>query len=239
VFDKSDKVGGALLGYAANDLANRNDLFSVISYYEAVAKKQGVELRLGTMVDPKLMREMLHTYDVAVIATGTALHRAALPPCEDGRKILDALDVALGKEKAVGTVAVLGGGKVGLTVAESLATQGHKVTIIETQKRLAGDVMPSFKWRHSAWVEELKIASITGARTLKVAADGVHVVDGKGENRIVAADTVIAASPRIASRALMQDFEWMIDELHICGDAVLPRGLGQSIHDGYRLGCRI
>ena len=38
-----------------------------------------------------------------------------------------------------------------------------------------------------------------------------------------AADTVIAASPRIASRALMQDFEWMIDELHICGDAVLPR----------------
>ncbi|MDT3684113.1 MAG: FAD-dependent oxidoreductase [Pseudorhodoplanes sp.] len=239
VFDKSDKVGGALLGYAANDLANRNDLLSVISYYETMARKQGVELRLGTTVDPRLMREMLHTYDVAVIATGTVLHRAALPPCEDGRKILDALDVALGKERATGTVAVLGGGKVGLTIAESLATQGHTVTIIEAQKRLAGDVMPSFKWRHSAWVEELKIASITGARTLKVAADGVHVVDGKGENRIVAADTVIAASPRIASRSLMHDFEWMIDELHVCGDAVVPRGLGQSIHDGYRLGCRI
>ena len=70
-----------------------------------------------------------------------------------------ALDVALGKEKASGDVVVLGGGKVGLTIAESLATQGHKVTIVETQKRLAGDVMPSFKWRHSAWVEELKIAA--------------------------------------------------------------------------------
>ena len=239
VFEKSDKIGGMLTGYAANDLANRADLESVISYYEAMARKLGIELRLGTAVDPRLMREMLHSYDVAVIATGTALHRPALPPCEDGRKILDALDVALGKEKATGDVAVLGGGKVGLTIAESLATQGHKVTIVESAKRLAGDVMPSFKWRHSAWVEELKIASVTGAMMLKVAADGVHVVDGKGENRIITAETVIAASPRIASRGLMGDLEWMIDELHICGDAVLPRGLGPSIHDGYRLGCRI
>ncbi len=239
VFEKSDRIGGMLTGFAANDLANRADLESVISYYGTMVRKLGIELRLGAAVDPRLMRDMLHTYDVAVIATGTALHRAALPPAEDGRKILDGLDVALGKEKASGTVAVLGGGKVGLTIAESLATQGHAVTIIETAKRLAGDVMPSFKWRHSAWVEELKIASVTGARLLKVAADGVHVIDGKGANRVVAADTVIAASPRIASRGLMSDFEWMIDELHVCGDAVLPRGLGPSIHDGYRLGCRV
>lgn len=239
VFEKSDRVGGMLSGYAANDLANRADLQSVISYYETMAGKLGMELRLGTTVDPHLMREMLHAYDVAVIATGTVLHRAALPQTEDGCKILDALDVALGKEKVNGAVAVLGGGKIGLTISESLATQGHAVTIIETAKRLGGDVIPTFKWRHSAWVEELKIASITGARLLKVAADGVHVVDGKGENRIVAADTVIAASPRISNHSLMSDLEWMIDELHVCGDAALPRGFGPSIHDGYRLGCRV
>ena len=77
VFEKSDKIGGMLTGYAANDLANRADLQSVISYYETMAAKLGIELRLGTAVDPRLMRDMLHTYDVAVIATGTALHRAA------------------------------------------------------------------------------------------------------------------------------------------------------------------
>jgi 2,4-dienoyl-CoA reductase (NADPH2) len=239
VFERSDRIGGMLTGFAANDLANRADLQSVISYYETLARKLGIELRLGTTVDPRLMREMLHAFDVAVVATGTVLQRAALPPTEDGRKILDGLDVALGKETVNGTVAVLGGGKIGLTIAESLASRGHPVTIIETQKRLAGDVMPSFKWRHTAWVEELKIASVTGARMLKVAADGVHLVDGKGEKRVVGADAVIAASPRISNHGLMNDLEWMIDELHVCGDAVLPRGLGSSIHDGYRLGCRI
>ena len=69
-----------LCGYAAHDLANRADLQSVISYYEAMTAKLGIELRLGTAVDPRLMREMLHTFDVAVVATGTVLHRAALPP---------------------------------------------------------------------------------------------------------------------------------------------------------------
>jgi 2,4-dienoyl-CoA reductase (NADPH2) len=239
VFEKSDEIGGMFAGYAANDLANRTDLLSVISYYETMAKKQGITMRLGTVVDPKLMRDMLHSFDAAVIATGTVLHRAALPPCEDGRKILDAVDVALGKEKVTGSVAVLGGGKVGLVVAESLASQGHAVTIVESGKRLAGDVMPSFKWRHSAWVEELKIASITGARATRLAAEGLHVIDGKGEAHVVAADTVIAASPRMSNHGLMADFEWMVDELHVCGDAVLPRGFGPSIHDAYRLGCRV
>ncbi len=239
VFEKSDRIGGMLSGYAANDLANRADLQSVISYYETMVGKLGIDLRLRATVDPHLMREMLHTYDVAVIATGTLLNCAALPPTEDGRRIIDGLDVALGKEKADGAVAVLGGGKIGLTIAESLASQGHAVTIIESAKRLAGDVIPTFKWRHSAWVEELKIASITGARMLKVAADGIHVIDGNGEKRLVVADTVIAASPRVSNHALMSSLEWMIDELHVCGDAVLPRGLGPSIHDGYRLGCRV
>jgi 2,4-dienoyl-CoA reductase (NADPH2) len=239
VFDKAERIGGSLAGYASNDIANRADLLSVISYYEVMARKLGIDMRLGTQVDPRMMRDMLHEYDVAVVAAGAALDRTVLPPVEDGREIQDALDVALGKVKATGAIVVLGGGKVGLTLSESLATQGHHVTIVEAEKRIAGDVMPSFKWRHTTWLEELKINVCTSARVVKVAADGVHLVDGKGAQRVFAADTVIAASPRKPNHGLMNEFEWMIDELYSCGDAVLPRGLGPAIHDGYRLGCRV
>jgi 2,4-dienoyl-CoA reductase (NADPH2) len=31
----------------------------------------------------------------------------------------------------------------------------------------------------------------------------------------------------------------MVDELHGIGDALVPRGLLQAIHEGYRLGVRI
>ncbi len=153
-------------------------------------------------------------------------------------EVLSAVDVACGRAKTQGKVAIIGGGKVGLTLAESLATQKIDVTIIETEKRIAGDVMPSWKWRHAAWVDELGIATATGVKIVKIAKDGIHVVDKKGE-RVIAADTIVAASPAAPAQDLIHAFEWMVDEVHPCGDAVTPRGLGVAIQDGYRLGCRI
>ena len=38
--------------------------------------------------------------------------------------------------------------------------------------------MPSFKWRHSTWVDELGIETVTQARVTKVTAEAVHVVAG-------------------------------------------------------------
>jgi 2,4-dienoyl-CoA reductase (NADPH2) len=98
--------------------------------------------------------------------------------------------------------------------------------------------MPSFKWRHSAWVEELEIRTLTLSRVTRVTAEGVHVANGKGET-FVPADTVIAAGPRKSNQEMFRDFEWMIDELHGCGDAIMPRGLDAAIQEGYRLGVRI
>ena len=239
VYDKSDRIGGALVGYASNDMANRDDMLSVLRYYETVAKRLGVEVKLNTAVDPKLMRELLHVYDVVVVATGARLDRAQLPPIEDGVEVLAAVEVACGRGTPSGRVVILGGGKVGLTLAESLATQKMDVTIVEADKRLAGDVMPSWKWRHTAWVDELGIPSVTGAKAVKIDRQGVHVIDGKGVERVLPADTIIAASPAVPAQDLVHAFEWMVDEVHPCGDAITPRGLGAAIQDGYRLGCRI
>ena len=134
---------------------------------------------------------------------------------------------------------MIGGGKIGLVLAESLTKRGLQVTIVEEEKRIAGDVMPSFKWRHSAWVEELNIRTLTSSRPKRVTAEGVTVVNAKGEETFIPADTVIAAGPRKANQELFREFEWMIDELHGCGDALIPRGMDAAISEGYRLGVRI
>ena len=65
------------------------------------------------------------------------------------------------------------------------------------------------------------------------------VVDAKGVETTLPADTVIAAAPRVANQALFAEFEWMVDELHGCGDALMPRGIDAAIHEGFRLGVRI
>lgn len=240
VFDKANRIGGNLYAYAINDLARPDDLLSVISHYEVVARKLGIDMRLDTEVHAKFMRSVLHQYDVCVIAAGATMDRGRYAHIKGAERMVDAFDVAHGRVAVGSRVVVVGGGKVGLTLAESL--RKHKnadVTIVEANKRIAGDVMPSFKWRHATWVEELGIACLTATTLIGVDAAGVKVRNAKGEESFVAADTVVQADGALPAHGLFYEFEWMIDELHGVGDALIPRGLEYAIHDGFRLGTRL
>jgi 2,4-dienoyl-CoA reductase (NADPH2) len=185
------------------------------------------------------MRSVLHQYDVAVVAAGARIDRERLRPIEGSELMVDASEVAHGRVPTGREIVVIGGGKIGLVVAEALAHKGAKVTIVEREKRIASDVMPSFKWRHSAWVDELGIEVVTQARVVKVTPDSVHIVAERGGARMIPADTVIAAAPRRPNQELFHEFEWMVDEVHGCGDALVPRGLDAAISEGFRLGARL
>jgi 2,4-dienoyl-CoA reductase (NADPH2) len=240
VFDKADRIGGNLYAYAINDLARPDDLLSVISHYETVARKLGIAVRLNTEVHAKFMRGVLHQYDVCVIAAGATLDRARYAHVKGAERMLDGLDVAHGRSKTGRRVVIVGGGKLGLTLAESLRKhQEAEVTVVESGKRIAGDVMPSFKWRHASWVEELGITCLTLSALIEIGTDGVRLRNTKGEETFVAADTVVQADAAMPAHSLFHEFEWMIDELHGAGDALIPRGLEHAIQDGYRLGVRL
>ncbi|MCC6475074.1 MAG: FAD-dependent oxidoreductase [Burkholderiales bacterium] len=239
VYERENRVGGALAGYAAHDLARPEDLASVIRHHEVMAAKHGVEVVLGTEANAKFMRSILHRFDVCVVAAGARIDRGAYAALPGAQLLVDALALAAGRVAVGRRVVVLSGGKVGLALAESLARGGAEVTVVEEDKRIGGDVMPSFKWRHSAWVEELGIRTLTSSRPVRIAADGVAVADAKGAETFVPADSVVAAGPRRSNQELFREFEWMVDELHGCGDAIMPRGLDAAIHEGFRLGVRI
>lgn len=239
VYDRAERIGGNLVGYANNDMAHPEDLMSIVSYYERMVEKHAIEVCLNTEIDSGFMRGVLHEFDVVVAAAGAKFDIDSLPVEAADDFVLDAHDVALGKHQVNGRMVVLGGGKVGLTLAEFLASKGCDVTVVEQEKRIGGDVAPTWKWRHIAWVEELKIKVIAGCTVKKIGDDGVAIVNADGEEVTVPADVVIAASPERPDQSLFRQLEWMVDELHGCGDALVSRGLGQAIHDGYRLGCRL
>jgi 2,4-dienoyl-CoA reductase-like NADH-dependent reductase (Old Yellow Enzyme family)/thioredoxin reductase len=238
VYERDERIGGSLLGYAAHDLAHKDDLMSVVEHYRVMAEKLDIDVRLGTEIDVKMTRgDVHHQFDAAVIATGARADLEALPTPDEEALLVSARDVALGKVQPGQRVVVLGGGKIGLTLAESLKTAGIEVVVVERERRIAGDVMPTWKWRHAAWIEELEIPTMTDCRVTRIAKEGVTVVDGKSRAIVLPADTVIAASPARSNQELFAELEWSIDELYGCGDALVPRGLTRAIHDGYRLGC--
>jgi len=239
VYEKGERIGGNLYAYASRDLARPDDLMSVVRHYEVMAKKLGVEMKFNTEANAKFMRSVLHQYDVCIVASGARIDMDAYAGTEGRERLLDALDVAHGRKQAGKRVVIIGGGKIGLVLGESLRKAGAEVVIVERDKRIGGDVMPTFKWRHTTWVEELGIAVHTSSRLKRVTAEGALIVDAKGKETLLPADSVIAAGPRKANQELFAEFEWMVDELHGCGDALMPRGIDAAIHEGYRLGVRI
>jgi 2,4-dienoyl-CoA reductase (NADPH2) len=239
VFEKSDRIGGNLRAYANSDLARPDDLLSVVRHYEVMAEKLGIEMRFNTEANAKFMRSILHQYDVCLVAAGARTDMKAYRHLKGCELLVDALDVAHGRVKPAKRLVMIGGGKIGLTLAESLTKAGHEVVIVEEDKRIAGDVIPSFKWRHSAWIEELEIRTLTSSHLVGVTAEGATVKNAKGEETFIETDMVVVSGPRLANHDLFQEFQWMIDELHGAGDAVIARGMDAAIHEGYRMGVRI
>ncbi|MEW6424065.1 MAG: FAD-dependent oxidoreductase [Bacillota bacterium] len=239
LYEKRDRLGGQLAILADQDLANKEDLKTLLRYYETRLAKLGVAVHLNTELTPKLFRTLSPAPDVAVVAAGATLDLSPWLARAPQELLTDAFSVLAGKAACGQRVVILGGGKVGLVTAESLASQGHAVTILEEGNRLAEDVIPTWKWRHTSWVEELGIKSLTKVKILAVTAAGVRIADQTGAEQFLAADTIIVAAPRRSAAELLFSLEFAVDELYVIGDAVAPRGLYQAIHEGYRLGVRV
>ena len=196
VFDKADRIGGNLVCLrdqrsraprrpAVGDLATTRSMAQEARHRGAVQHRSAREIHAQRAAPVRRLRDRRRRDARPQRATRTSRAPSGCSmgwtsrtaACKTGRRVV-----------------IVGGGKLGLTLAESLRKhQGAEVTVVEPDKRIAGDVMPSFKWRHASWVEELGITCLTSSSLIEVTADGVKVRNAKGEETFVAADTVIQA----------------------------------------------
>jgi 2,4-dienoyl-CoA reductase (NADPH2) len=136
-------------------------------------------------------------------------------------------------------IIIIEGGKVGLIVAEHLASQGNQTIIVTPQRRVDTDVSATFRWRHAAWVKEFDIKVMTQSVVTSVEDQSVSVRDDAGLTHVLLADMVIVAGPRRSEQGLYTELEYMTDEIYMIGDCIAPRSMTSAIHEGYRLGVRL
>jgi 2,4-dienoyl-CoA reductase-like NADH-dependent reductase (Old Yellow Enzyme family)/ribulose 1,5-bisphosphate synthetase/thiazole synthase len=126
LYEEDDRLGGRI--EAASQTSFKQELKSIVQYYEVILKNLGVEIYLGRRVTTELAFELKP--DAIVIATGSLPISPAIPGVHLS-KVVQALDVLLNKLKIEGQVAIIGGGIVGCEVAAFLAERGAKVTLLE------------------------------------------------------------------------------------------------------------
>ena len=131
-------------------------------------------------------------------------------------------------------VVILGGGLVGVELAEFLAERGRRVTVVEEGEKFGVELSVVRRWRILEELDQLGVVMISQARVLHIGRRTVALRLPTGE-REIDADTVIVASGARSNLDLVdelkQDFE-----THVIGDCAGVGYIEGAMHSGNRVG---
>jgi pyruvate/2-oxoglutarate dehydrogenase complex dihydrolipoamide dehydrogenase (E3) component len=187
----------------------------------AQARREGIEVRLGTPVSAALIQELQP--DEVIIAVGSAPMELRVPG-SDLPIVTNSHQILSGEATVSGKVIVVGGGLVGLEVAEYLHGQASEITVVEMLDRVAKDLG---QLRSICVMESLEAAGVqtlTNAKCIEIKEKAV-VLEIMGHITEHPCDSVVVA---IGARS--RNFE-SIDTFcreqgipcHVIGDAVRAR----------------
>jgi pyruvate/2-oxoglutarate dehydrogenase complex dihydrolipoamide dehydrogenase (E3) component len=126
-----------------------------------------------------------------------------------------------GNEKALGEkVVVVGGSEIGTETGMYLAENGHNVTLLSRQKKLApeADRVHYYSMFEQAWKRLSDFSFILQATTTSVANGSVKYTDAKGVEHKIEADSVVIAGGMNPRQAEAVQFYGSASVFHIVGD---------------------
>lgn len=153
------------------------------------AIEKGVEVRLNTLVTIELIDEIKP--DEVVIAIGAAPMNLNIPG-GNLPKVTNSHDVLSGKAEVHGKVVVIGGGLVGLEVAEYLHGKADEITVVEMLDAVAKDLgqLRSICVMESLYFSGVK--TLTKAKCIEIKEDTV-VIEREGNREELPCDSVVVA----------------------------------------------
>jgi 2,4-dienoyl-CoA reductase (NADPH2) len=251
LYEKNSWLGG-LMPLASlikgNEPENIPDL---TRYLKTQVEKLGVNIKLGKEFQTTMVKEM--KLDVVIVATGgtltvpnitglknpkvlttPALHHKVKPFLKIfGPSVLGWLTkfwLPVGKH-----VVVIGGGLHGCEVAEFLVRRGRKVTIVEKSEAIGAEMIDFRLGLLMGWFEKKGVTIITGIKTMEVTDKGLNYISREGQQKSIAADTIIPTRPLGANMDLFKNLEGKVPELYAIGDCRQPRKIVNAIADAYQI----
>ncbi len=115
-------------------------------------------------------------------------------------------------------VVIIGGELVGLELAEFLAHRGREVVVLEESSRVGKGIPLVRRFRAVDDCRELGVAMITGCSDFRIGDNIVTYIGGTGQERTIAADTVIVATGATGDTILAERLAKAGFMVHTVGD---------------------
>jgi 2,4-dienoyl-CoA reductase (NADPH2) len=134
---------------------------------------------------------------------------------------------------------IWGGKKPGIGTSLFLAEKGKRSLVVCRERKVGKDVNPSFIWRYIQKMRDKKVTVYKSSEVGEI-GDNMVVIKAPYHTSIpVKADTVVYAEREPIGQNIKDFAKKEGMELHIIGDALVPRTMSNALHDGYRTGIRI
>jgi len=197
LIERSDRLGGTFV--AAATIYEPNALY--LNWLRREIAEAGLDVRLGTPASLQMLAALKP--DAVIVATG-ATHKAPAIPgidraCVD--RVADYLDAS---SRPGSQIVVVGGGMIGLTLAQWLRGAGKTVTVIDGDARLGAGLPIVRRARLLAELRRDGVALAAGAADIEIGDGEVTWRDGDGGAGRAPADRVIVTTGAVADLGLAQ-----------------------------------
>lgn len=217
--EASEYLGGQFL--LAGAAPRKEELKEAAMAMGKMAELEGVEIKLSTPVTPELIKEIA-PHEV-IIAIGAEPIKPNIPG-SDSHHVTNSHDVLAGNSIAAGNVVVIGGGLVGLEVAEYLSESADSITVVEMLDQVAKDLGQLRKICVMESIYGHNIRTITSAKCVEIKESAVVIEKDGTIQEIPCSSVVIAIGAK--SRASNDIVDYCVENnipYHTIGDAVRAR----------------
>jgi pyruvate/2-oxoglutarate dehydrogenase complex dihydrolipoamide dehydrogenase (E3) component len=170
--------------------------------------------------------------DRVVLATGS---RPVIPPIPGLDDPLTAAEILTGRRQPGPRVLILGGGLVGIEMAEMLAARDHEVVVVELLEDIARDMEAVTRKMTLRRLQELPLTIHTSTRLTRL-EDGEAFVVAEGSTDEVSVgsfDSVIVAVGHRSYDPLSAELEKAGLDVAVIGDAVRPGQILDATRTGF------
>jgi pyruvate/2-oxoglutarate dehydrogenase complex dihydrolipoamide dehydrogenase (E3) component len=229
LFEPSPRLGGTL--NVADKGFAREKITRFIDSMIALVEESGFELRLGEEATVEKVRALSPCG--VFIACGA---QPFIPPVPgiDGKNVVIAEDVLLGRAEVKGDCVIIGSGMTGLETAEVVMLAGHKTSLVAMLPEIGAGanviVILDIKERMACYDP----VCLPAHRLIKVTAEGVDLeCMESGGPVFVSADTVILAMGVRPHKDVVDRFKAAFPDARVMGDAVRGGRIMDATQDAY------